>query len=91
MPWLAAARSTAAPGVDQAIANGMRNQSAATVLTTAIERQRAKSPDAACASFAPTACSPAMTRAKELANPEMAATNPAEIGWATDELAMVRA
>jgi hypothetical protein len=29
-----------------------------------------------------------MTSAKELAKPEMAATNPADIGWRTFEVAM---
>jgi hypothetical protein len=32
-----------------------------------------------------------MTRANELANPEMAATTPAEIGWITDDVAMNQA
>jgi len=42
--------------------------------------QSARSPDDACSPVAPTAISPAMTRAKELANPVRAATIPAEIG-----------
>jgi hypothetical protein len=58
------------------------------MLTTAIARHSANSPDAACWSFAPTARSPAMTSANELANPEMAATIPAEIGWMTDVVAI---
>ena len=86
MPPPDAASSTAAPGVDHAIASGMRSQSAPTVLTTAIARHTAKRPDAASASEAPTACSPAITSTNEVANPEMAATNPAEIGWRTDVL-----
>jgi hypothetical protein len=61
------------------------------MLTIAIARQRAKSPDAASSELAPTARSPAMTRANELAKPEIAATKPAEIGWATDVVAMVPA
>ncbi len=69
----------------------MRSHSAPTVLTTAIARHTANSPDAACASDAPTARRPAMTITNEVANPEMAATNPAEIGWRTDVLAMLQA
>jgi hypothetical protein len=69
----------------------MRSHSAATVETTAIAMQTAKRPDAACSSSAPTACSAAMTSANELANPEMAATNPAEIGWRRDDAAIRQA
>ncbi|WP_407937544.1 hypothetical protein [Microterricola viridarii] len=47
---------------------------------TPTARQRANRPDAACSSLAPTATSPAMTRAKELANPVIAATMPAKMG-----------
>lgn len=61
------------------------------MLTIAIEIHRANRPEAASASEAPTAWSPAMTRAKELAKPEMAATNPAEIGWTRDGVAMGKA
>jgi hypothetical protein len=32
-----------------------------------------------------------MTSTNDVANPEMAATNPAEIGWRTDVLAMLQA
>jgi len=58
----------------------MRNQSALAVLTNAIARQTASNPEAACAFVAPTAEKPAMTSANEVANPEIAATNPAEMG-----------
>jgi hypothetical protein len=44
-------------------------------------RHKAKSPDAAWASVAPTAWRPAITKAKDVAKPVMAATMPAEIGW----------
>ncbi len=80
MPLPPAASSTAAPGVDQAMASGMRSQSAPTVLTTAMARQSARRPEAACSSEAPTAAKAAMTRANEEAKPEIAATMPAEMG-----------
>lgn len=80
MPLPAAASRTAAPGVDHAIDNGTRSRRAETTLTTAIARQIAKRPDAASDSDAPTAVSPAMTRANDEANPEIAATKPARIG-----------
>jgi len=73
------------------MASGIRSHSAPMILTTAIARHSANSPDAACWSLAPTALSPAMTSANELANPEMAATNPAEIGWMRGVVAMERA
>ena len=41
-------------------------------------------PDAASAAVAPTACSPAISSANELANPVIAAMMPAMIGCATD-------
>jgi hypothetical protein len=41
---------------------------------------RISRPDEACASVAPTACSPATTRAKDVAKPVMEATIPAEMG-----------
>ena len=81
MPLFAAASNTAAPGVDHAKASGRRNHSAATMFVIATAKQIAKSPEAASASVAPTAKSPAMTSANELAKPEIAATNPAEMGW----------
>jgi len=62
----------------------MRSVSAATVLTIAVARHKANSPDAASAGDAPTAFNPAMTSTNEVANPEMAATNPADIGWSMD-------
>ncbi len=58
----------------------MRSHRAATIFTIAIDRQMARSPDAASPGDAPTAASPAITSANELANPEMAATSPAEMG-----------
>jgi hypothetical protein len=61
------------------------------IATIAIAMQIAKSPDDASAGEAPTARSPAMTRANELAKPEIAATNPAEIGWRTDAVRMLQA
>src|SRR6185312_9232619 len=44
-------------------------------------RHNTRSPDDASSSEAPTACSPAMTSANEVANPEIAATTPAVMGW----------
>ena len=69
------------PGVDHAKASGIRSQSAATMLTMATARHSANSPDAASRAVAPTATRPAMTSTNERANPEMAATKPAEMGW----------
>src|SRR5690554_4715015 len=43
--------------------------------------QRTRSPDDASALVAPTACRPAMTRAKDVANPLIDATTPAETDW----------
>ena len=69
--------SSAAPGVDQAIAVGMRvrrlnhTDPAPASIVTAI------SPDAACAGLAPTASSPRSTTANVLANPTKVARNPA--------------
>jgi len=51
----------------------------------------ANRPDAASPEEAPTAESPAMTSANELAKPEIAATKPAEIGWKTDVVRMATA
>ena len=81
MPSLAVASSTAAPGVDQAKASGMRSHTAATMLVIATARHTANSPDDASLGDAPTAASPAITSANDDAKPEMAATNPADIGW----------
>ncbi len=42
---------------------------------------RTSSPDDACASVAPTACSPAITSANDVANPVTEATIPADMDW----------
>jgi hypothetical protein len=74
------ASSNAAPGVDHANASGMRYRKLSTIASTPWTTHSARSPDAACADDAPTATSPAMTSANELANPVTAATIPAAIG-----------
>ena len=77
---LPAATSSAAPGVDQANEMGIFSQNDRMQQMSPTTRHSAKRPDAACPSVAPTARRPAMTRAKEVANPVIAATMPAEMG-----------
>ena len=71
---------SAAPGVDHANDIGMRSQKPSTIQVSPTARHRAKSPDAAWTSVAPTARKPAMTSANDVAKPVMAATMPAEMG-----------
>src|SRR5690606_27265432 len=80
-PPLPAATSTAAPGVDHTTEMGWRWRHDSTIVMRPDATHNTSRPEDACASLAPTACSPAMTRAKEVAKPLMAATSPAETGW----------
>ncbi len=84
-----AATSRAAPGVDQANDNGSRYRRLSPMASTPWKTQSTSSPDAASASVAPTARRPAISRAKELANPVIDPTMPAVIGWTIDTGFMV--
>lgn len=77
---LPAATSSAAPGVDHANEIGIFSQKLRMQQISPTTRHRANRPLAACPSVAPTARRPAMTSAKEVANPVIAATMPAEMG-----------
>ena len=78
-----AATSRAAPGVDQAKLSGRRNRHDSSPASTAWPMHSASSPLAASAGLAPTASSPAMTSANELAKPVSAPMTPAMIGCST--------
>ena len=75
-----AATISAAPGVDHAIEIGIRYRRLSPIARSPWTTQSTSSPDAASSGVAPTACSPAMSRANELAKPVSDATMPAEIG-----------
>ena len=74
------ATSSAAPGVDQAIAIGIRCRSPSQVAQIPAATLTVSSPEAAWASLAPTARSPASTTVNELAKPTTAVTTPASTG-----------
>jgi hypothetical protein len=78
--------SSAAPGVDQAMAMGMRMRRPNQIASSAWPMQRASRPEADSAGLAPTPASPWSTMGKALAKPTTAARMPAEIGWAMDPL-----
>ncbi|GAA1831980.1 hypothetical protein GCM10009750_15010 [Agromyces salentinus] len=59
----------------------MRSRTGRRMQVTPVAMQSAKRPDAACWSVAPTAAKPAMTSAKELAKPVIAAMTPAMTVW----------
>ena len=73
--------SSAAPGVDQAIAIGSRVRRPSTIAVSPIATHSASRPEAAWRSSAPTARSPARTTANELVSPTAAATTPASTAW----------
>ena len=77
---LPAATSSAAPGVDHANEIGIFSQKLRMMQMSPTTRHSANRPEAACASVAPTARRPAMTRANDVAKPVIAATMPAEMG-----------
>ena len=79
-----AATISAAPGVDQAIEIGIRYRRLSPIASRPCSTQSTSRPDAASAGVAPTAWSPAMSSANELANPVSEPTIPAEIGWAME-------
>ena len=68
--------SSAAPGVDQAMETGRRVATLSTMAQTPIDTESAISPEAACASVAPTPVRPCSTTAKELAKPTKAVSRP---------------
>ena len=73
-----AVASSAAPGVDQAMATGSLVRRASPMLSSPITSNSAISPDAASSAEAPTPRSPASTTANEPAKPTRPATIPAE-------------
>src|SRR3954468_22183697 len=80
--------SSAAPGVDQAIATGRRRRRAIAMTTTAIATHRYSRPEAAWSASAPTARRPASTSAKVLAKPTSEATIPDRIGCASPDVVL---
>src|SRR5690606_34518167 len=78
---LAAATRSAAPGVDHAVEIGIRYRHARKMQLSPVVTHAMSRPEEACASVAPTAWRPAMTRAKEVAKPAIDATIPAETDW----------
>ena len=77
--------SSAAPGVDQAIATGIRTRRLMRIATTPAPTQSASRPDVASSRSAPTACSPASTTGNEPENPTSAVTQPARTGATRSE------
>ncbi|MCY1241060.1 hypothetical protein D9M72_539430 [compost metagenome] len=73
--------SSAAPGVDQAMLTGSRVMALMTIAQTPMEIDNAISPEAACASLAPTPVRPCNTTAKELAKPTKAISRPMKRLW----------
>jgi hypothetical protein len=79
-----AATMSAAPGVDHAIEIGMRYRRLNATARMPCPTQSTNRPDAASAAVAPTACSPAISRANELANPVIEPMIPAVMGCAIE-------
>ena len=77
--------SSAAPGVDQAIATGIRVRRLMRIATTPAPTQSASRPDVASSRSAPTACSPASTTGKDPEKPTSAVTQPASTGATRSE------
>src|SRR5215213_1726550 len=73
--------SSAAPGVEDAIVEGVRWAITSQIVSNPIPIETASSPEAASAPLAPTAVSPARTTAKAPPHATIAATTPATTRW----------